>query len=100
MMDAHEERSLRDTMNTMYAGMMEAIVSVRDAAELSSTRLEAKIDSQVGRLRNEIGGLHNEVGGLRNEMIRRFDRVDDRFDQVEARLERLEAKPKRPKNRD
>ena len=125
-MDAHEEASLREAMNTMYSGLMEAIVSVRNAAELSSIRLEEKIDKIGARLEDKADAT--VVEALRHDMNRRFDRVDDRFDRVddrfdrvegrldrfegrlgdvdekldgvEQRLERLSPKPKRPKNRD
>jgi len=66
--------------------VMEAVFQVRDAAAISTTRLEAKIDAVDTK-------LGAEIGSLRSEMHRRFDRVD-------ARLTTLEAPRRRPKNRE
>ncbi len=80
-----DEYTLRD--------VMEAVFQVRDAAAISTTRLEATIDAFDTK-------LGAEIGALRSEMHRRFDRVDQRFDRVETRLDTLEAKRRRPKNRE
>jgi hypothetical protein len=73
-----DDSTLRDVMEAMF--------QVRDAAAISTTRLEPKIDAVDTK-------LGAEIGALRSEMHRRFDRVD-------ARLTALEAPRRRPKNRE
>ncbi len=91
-MDEKDDHTLRD--------VMEAVIQVRDAAAISTTRLEAKIDNLETKLDSDIGSVRNEIGSLRSEMNRRFDRVDVRFDEVNGRLTALEAPRRRPKNRE
>jgi hypothetical protein len=88
-MDEKDDYTLRD--------VMEAVIEVRDAAAISTTRLEAKIDNLETKLDTKID---SEIGSLRREMNRRFDRVDVRFDEVNGRLTALEAPRRRPKNRE